>query len=125
MMGRMKALLLLLLVGCRSPSTGPTDLSPLPTGTVRLTVTATTPIADIDHLAVTVEAGGGKTTIQLFSPATIPPGVTFDLQVVAGYTANVTVEAIGAMGKILGMGGGTTQAATDHSVDLTVTLQPV
>ena len=119
----MKALLLLLgLCACHSSTNGSADLSPPPTGTVRLTVTAMIAVSGVDHLAVTVEAGGGKTTIQLFSPANIPPAVTFDLKVVAGYSAAITVDAVDAMGRILATGSGATQAAVDQSVDLTVTL---
>jgi hypothetical protein len=124
----MKMLLFVTVLGlgaCKSNGlNGSADLSPPPSGTVRLTVSATSTVSGIDHLAVTVEAGGAKTTIQLFAPAAIPPSVTFDLQVVAGYSATVTVQAVGATGNIVGSGSGATEAATDHAVDLTVTLQP-
>jgi hypothetical protein len=76
----MKALLLVFLCACHGSSpSGSSDLSAPPNGTVRLTVSAAATITGIDHLAVTVEAAGAKSTIQLFSPAAIPPGVTFDL----------------------------------------------
>jgi hypothetical protein len=122
----MKMLLFVTVLGlgaCKSNGlNGPADLSPPPSGMVRLTVSATSTVSGIDHLAVTVEAGGAKTTIQLFAPAAIPPSVTFDLKVVAGYSATVTVDAVDKTGRILATGSGQTQSATDHSVDLLITL---
>ena len=113
--------------GCHSkPVTGPPDLLPPHTGTVRLTVTVSgTPLSGIDHLAITVGIGGAKTTIRVVSAATIPPNQTLDLKVLMAGTATITVEARDAAERVLGQGDGTVETVIDRSVDLIVNLQPV
>ena len=113
--------------GCHSKAvTGPPDLLPPPTGTVRLTVTVSgSTIGGIDHLAITVGIGGAKTTIRVVSAGTIPPNQTLDLKVLMAGTATIAVEARDASERVLGQGDGTVQTVIDQSVDLTVNLQPV
>lgn len=116
----------LLLLGCHATSglQGPADLLPGPSGTVRLTVSATAAIANVDHLLITVEGAGAKTTIQVTATGSIPPNLTIDLKVLVAGAVTVTVQALDASDKLLGAGSGSAQVVIDQSVDLTVLLQP-
>ena len=95
-----------------------------PSGTVQLTVTANSTVSNLDHLLITVEGSGAKTTIQVTATGTIPPNLTIDLKVLVIGTVTVTVQALDASEKLLGAGSGTVQVVADQSVDLTVLLQP-
>jgi hypothetical protein len=115
---------LLVLAACHQSTPSPSGDMKAASGTVRLTVSATSTIANIDHLLITVEGSGAKTTIQVTAAGTIPPNLTLDLKVLVAGSVTVTVQAQDASDKLVGAGSGTTQVVINQSVDLTVLLQP-
>jgi hypothetical protein len=112
------------LGACHNSSPSPSGDMQAASGTVRLTVSASSTIANIDHLLITVEGSGAKTTIQVTATGSIPPNLTLDLKVLVAGAVTVTVQALDAANKLLGAGSGNAQVVINQSVDLTVLLQP-
>jgi hypothetical protein len=115
-----------LAMGCPSPApSGPPDLLPPPTGTVRLNVSSQAVLSGIDRLVITVAVGGGESMVTITAPGSIPPNRVIDLKVLGSGNTTITVEARDAAGAILARGVGVVQVTFGQSVDLTVILQAV